>query len=131
MAQDLDAELAQSRTDMSEDRTILANERTFSGWLRTGFGGIGVGLAFNALFNSIEPSWVPKSIATAFLAIAILMFIAAERRASKVLARLHAHRIEAAKLSAIRIITIVIVTATASLIVAIWLFELKSPNGLR
>ncbi|MEO8547296.1 MAG: DUF202 domain-containing protein [Sphingomicrobium sp.] len=125
MAQYSDAELAQSRTDMSEDRTILANERTFSGWLRTGFGAIGVGLAANVLFNRIEPSWVPKSIATAFLAIAILIFVAAERRDLRVLVRLHAHRIEAEKLSAIRVITIVIVTATALLIAAIWLLEFK------
>ena len=32
-------ELAESRTDFAEDRTVLANERTFAGWLRTGYAG--------------------------------------------------------------------------------------------
>jgi uncharacterized membrane protein YidH (DUF202 family) len=40
------------RTDYAEDRTILASERTFASWLRTGYGGISIGLAFNALFVS-------------------------------------------------------------------------------
>ncbi|MEO8175118.1 MAG: DUF202 domain-containing protein [Sphingomicrobium sp.] len=123
MTQVSDNELAQSRTDMSEDRTILANERTFSGWLRTGFGAIGVGLALNALFNRFEPTWVPKGIATAFLVMAILIFLAAQRRASKVIARLHAHRIEAVKLSMIHVITMISVTATTLLIVVLWLLE--------
>jgi putative membrane protein len=57
------APLAQFRTDLSEDRTMLANERTFASWMRTGFAGIGIGLAFNALFTRMEPEWVPKAIA--------------------------------------------------------------------
>lgn len=62
-------ELAQARSDMSNDRTMLA----FAGWLRTGFTAVGIALAFNALFVRLEPPWVPKSVATAFLLIAILI----------------------------------------------------------
>lgn len=69
-------QLAESRTDLAEDRTVLANERTLGSWLRTVFAPIGIGLAFNALFQRMEPAWLPRGIATAFLLIAIAIFTA-------------------------------------------------------
>ncbi|HEY9553776.1 DUF202 domain-containing protein [Allosphingosinicella sp.] len=40
---------------MAEDRTVLANERTFAGWVRTGLATIAIGLGFSALFRQMEP----------------------------------------------------------------------------
>jgi len=117
-------ELARERTDFAEDRTILANERTFGSWLRTGFGGIGIGLGFHALFGKIQPIWLPRAIASAFLVIAIIIFVAAERRASTVIHRLHTHQVETVKIGILRLITFVTVAATLALIAALWLFTL-------
>lgn len=114
-----------SRSEYAEDRTILANERTFAAWLRTGFAGIGIGLAFNALFNRLEPSWLPRLIATAFLVVAIIIFVAAERRACAVLARLEPHSVKTIKVSNVRLIMIVSVSATLALIAAIWLLGIE------
>jgi len=36
-------QLEQSRTDLSEDRTLLASERNFGNWVRTGLASVGVG----------------------------------------------------------------------------------------
>lgn len=118
-------ELARARTDLSEDRTVLANERTFAGWLRTGFAAVGIALAFNALFVRLEPPWVPKAVATVFLGIAILIFVAAERRACHVLGRLHAHKVETVRTGSIRLITWLTVAATAALIAGIWLLQIE------
>jgi putative membrane protein len=118
-------EAAHLRTDYAEDRTVLANERTFASWVRTGFAGIGIGLAFNVLFTRISPAWVPKLIATLFLLIAMLIFIAAERRACMVLRRLHAHQITPFKITNMRVITIVSVGATLTLLAVIWLLQIK------
>lgn len=115
------ADLARKRTDFAEDRTILANERTFASWVRTGFAGIGIGLGFHALFGRIEPLWLPRAVATAFLVIAIIIFLAAERRACAVIRRLHTHQVETVKIGVVRLITIVTVAATLALIAAIWL----------
>lgn len=41
-----DRELARARTKWAEDRTVLANERTFSGWARTGLTSLAVALGF-------------------------------------------------------------------------------------
>jgi putative membrane protein len=117
------AEPARFRTDLAEDRTILASERTFASWLRTGLAAIGIALGFHALFGRIEPLWLPRAMATAFLLIAIMMFIAAERRACAVRARLHAHRVETIGITRIRLITIVAVIATAALAAGLWLFR--------
>ena len=114
---------------MAEDRTVLANERTFAGWLRTGLAAIGIGVAFNALFSRIEPAWVPKAIATAFLLAAIYIIIVAERRAASVLSRFDEHKAAELGPMNLRIIMIAAVGATAALIAAIWLLEIK-PGGV-
>jgi putative membrane protein len=123
MARDETKELAQSRTNLAEDRTILANERTFAGWMRTGLATVGIGLGFNALFAKIEPPWVPKATATAFLLIGIFIFIVASRRARAVLDRFHPHQIQTFKSVNIRLMTYVIVAATLALIAGLWTLE--------
>ncbi len=127
MAEKDQNELAHVRTDFSEDRTVLATERTFAGWLRTGYAGIGIGLAFNALFSRIDPPWIPKLIATAFLLIAVTIFVAADRQASAVLSRLETHKVKSLNSATMRVVTIANVVATVALIGAIWLLTFKPP----
>jgi len=118
-------QLAKKRTDFAEDRTVLANERTFASWLRTGLGAVGIGLGLQALFLKMEPAWVPRAIATAFLLLAIYLFIAAERRACDVHRRLRAHEIEAFRNSRLRLITIIASAAVAALIAALWVLPFR------
>ena len=112
-----------SRTDLAEDRTILANERTFAGWMRTSLACVALGVGFNALFQRMQPPWVPRAIATGFLLLAILIIVLAERRAAAVMRRLSPHVVETAQLISLRLFTAVISLGAAGLIVAIWLFE--------
>ena len=118
-------ELAQERTDMAEDRTVMANERTFAGWFRTGYAAVGIGLGFQALFVQMDPPWVPRAIATAFLLVGIYLFISAERRSCAVLARLHAHRAQPVGNSHLRTITFISSAAVVALIAAMWLVPVK------
>ena len=112
---------------MAEDRTVMANERTFAGWFRTGYAAVGIGLGFQALFVQMDPQWVPRAIATAFLMIGIYLFVSAERRSCKVLARLHAHKAQPVRTSRLRFITIISSAAVLALIAAMWLVPVK-PN---
>jgi putative membrane protein len=73
----------------------------------------------------MDPAWVPRLIATAFLLSGIYLFVSAERRACAVLARLHAHKAEPARNSHLRIITIVSSTAVLALIAAMWLIPIE------
>ena len=76
------------RTDWAEDRTIMANERTFSSWMGTGLAAIGVAIGLKAVFGAFEPTWAAKAVASLFLVAAIALFWSAERQACKTLARL-------------------------------------------
>ena len=112
---------SQVRTDLAEDRTLLANERTFAGWLRTGFAAVGIGLGFHVLFEQMQPAWLPRTIATTFMLVGIAVAVAAERRACTVRDRLSTHTVESARPMNLRIITVAMAVATLALIAAIWL----------
>lgn len=114
-------QLAADRTNLAEDRTVLAHERSFASWLRTGLASIAVAIGFNALFKTLEPAWVAKAIATAFLLIAVAIFISAQRRAASVISRLEVHEIEALKPVRARLISWALAAATVALGAAMWL----------
>ncbi|MBA2770890.1 MAG: DUF202 domain-containing protein [Sphingomonas sp.] len=116
---------AEERTNLAEDRTVLANERTFASWFRTGFAAVGIGLGFQALFLKMEPPWVPRAIATLFLGLGVFLFIAAERRACKVLSRLSSHEVKAFNHGRLRLMTIVASIGVFALAAAMWLLPLK------
>lgn len=115
-------DLAESRTEMAEDRTVLAHERSFAGWVRTGLAAVGIGLGFNALFATLEPTWIPKAIATGFLLAAIYIFISAERRARSIIDKLEPHKVTVLKPMRIRLLAWALVAATTALAVTLWLF---------
>lgn len=108
---------------MAEDRTILANERTFAGWMRTALACVAIGLGFHALFEKMQPAWLPRAIATAFLLLAVLVIVLAERRAAIVLTRLDSHVVEAAKVMNIRLFAIVVALGAIMLSAAVWLAD--------
>ena len=116
---------AGQRTELAEDRTVLANERTFASWFRTGFASVAIGLGFQALFVQMNPAWVPRAIATLFVALGIFLFIAAERRACQVLSRLHAHQVKAFNHGRLRAMTAVATLGGVALIAAMWLLEME------
>ena len=110
--------------ELAEDRTLLANERTFAGWLRTGLAAVGIGVGFHALFQRMEPAWVPRAIATLFLLVALAVVVAAERRARAVMERLDAHVVVGARRMNLRLITMAMAAGTVALIAAIWVVRI-------
>jgi putative membrane protein len=110
--------------NLAEDRTILANERTFAGWMRTSLACVAIGVGFNALLKSMEPLWIPRVIATAYLLLSIGVIILAERRAAAVSRRLSPHVVEAAEPVNLRLLAVVISLCSGGLIAAIWLIRL-------
>lgn len=114
-----------SRDDLAEDRTILANERTFGSWMRTSLGCIAIGVGFRGLFSAMEPAWVPKAIATAFLMLGVLVIVLAERRAAAVLQRLKSHEVVTAKRMNLRLFAALVALGATALAAAIWLLEIK------
>lgn len=115
--------LAKDRTNFAEDRTIMATERTFAGWIRTAFAGIGIGIAFHALFGELEPPWLARAIATLFIAAGAVLAISAERRACKALERLSAHEMDAPSAPNFRLLAYAVALGAAILIAGLWILH--------
>jgi putative membrane protein len=82
-------DLAQNRTEWAEDRTILANERTFAGWMRTGMAAVALAIGLRAVFGAFEPTWLAKLVASIFIVLAVFIFWAAQSSARQTLSRLN------------------------------------------
>jgi putative membrane protein len=115
---------SEARTELAEDRTILANERTFAGWMRTSLACIAIGVGFHALFSKLEPSWIPRMIATAFLLLAVLVIILAERRAAAVVDRLNPHVVQTARRMNLRLFAAIVTLGAVAFTLAIWLLPI-------
>lgn len=81
-------DMAEQRTEWAEDRTLLANERTFSSWMGSGLGAVGVAIGLKAVFGEFEPTWAAKIVASLFLGVAIYIYWAACISARKARERL-------------------------------------------
>ncbi|GAA4760584.1 hypothetical protein GCM10023219_00310 [Stakelama sediminis] len=107
-------------TQLAEDRTILALERTFAGWLRTGMASLGIGIGFLALFQELHPNWLPRALATLFILLGIFIFWSAERRASEAIERLHTHSIQRVSRRYLRAIALSVSIGAVILIAGLW-----------
>ena len=116
-------DLAAKRTDWAEDRTLMANERTFAGWMRTGMAAVGIGIGFNALFAKWEPVWMPKATATLFILIGIFIFYAAQKRACNVYDRLQSHSHHPLGGVNFRIVAISLTIGAAALAAGMWILR--------
>lgn len=121
--EDENTKWAEFRTDLAEDRTVQATERTFAGWLRTAFAAIAVGIGFQALFGEFDPPWMAKAIATLFILIGMTVAFTAERRACQTFDRLSTHEIERPEMPNIRWMSWSIVLGGALLIAGLWILN--------
>ncbi|MBX7494411.1 DUF202 domain-containing protein [Qipengyuania sp. 6B39] len=117
---DKSTEWAELRTDLAEDRSIMAMERTFAGWMRTAFAAIGIGLGFRALFGEWDPTWLPKLIATIFILGGGWLAVTAQRRACATLARLDPHKFEAISTPNFKVMAYAVATGAIVLSIGLW-----------
>ena len=108
---------------LAEDRTIMATERTFAGWMRTAFAAIGIGIAFRGLFGELEPPWLARVIATLFIALGAVFAISAEQRAGRTFRRLSAHKVEPPHTPRLRWIAYSVAAGAIVLIAALWVMR--------
>jgi putative membrane protein len=69
-----------TRHDYSLDRTVLANERTYTAWIRTGLASLAAGIAVEKLLYNVMAAWSLRSIAFILILFsAVAFFLAAWR----------------------------------------------------
>ena len=113
-------EMARDRTDWAEDRTILANERTFAGWMRTGMACVALALGLRALFGTFEPTWVPKLVATLFIAIGIVIFWLARNKSCKTTRRMDEHATESQSTAAMTLVASLLTAGALATGLILW-----------
>ncbi|MCA0910346.1 YidH family protein [Qipengyuania gaetbuli] len=114
---------AELRTDLAEDRNIMAMERTFAGWIRTSFAAIGIGLGFKAVFGAFDPPWLAKAIATVFILAGGWLAITAQKRACRTLERLDAHKFEAISTPNFRALAYSVAAGSLVLTAGLWILN--------
>jgi len=71
--QDLE-EAAEAPHDYSIDRTVLANERTYAAWIRTGLAALAAGIAIEKLLAGFMAAWSIRGIAVILILYSALAF---------------------------------------------------------
>lgn len=114
---------AEVRTDLAEDRNIMAMERTFAGWMRTAFAAIGIGLAFKAVFGEFDPPWLAKAIATVFILAGGWLALNAQRRACHTMQRLNSHKFDAISTPNFRVLAWSVALGSVLLTAGLWILN--------
>ncbi len=120
---DKSTQWAELRTDLAEDRNIMAMERTFAGWIRTSFAAIGIGLGFKAVFGAFDPPWLAKAIATVFILAGGWLAITAQKRACRTLERLDAHKFDAISTPNFRALAYSVAVGSLVLTAGLWILN--------
>ncbi len=79
--------LEPNRNELALDRTILANERTYQAWLRTGMAAFGAGLGIIKFMKGFMPLWIIIIIVNLLILLSAAAFLQAAWRYS----HLHVH----------------------------------------
>lgn len=113
--------MAEDRTNWAEDRTLLANERTFSSRMGFALGSLGVALGLQGVFSAVTPTWIAKSVAIIFIALAIYIAHFAYRSTRKMHDRLHAHNAEPAGKPELLIVTWLVTFGALGIAIVLWI----------
>jgi inner membrane protein YidH len=73
-------EAAEAPHEYSIDRTVLANERTYAAWIRTGLTALAAGIAVEKLLAGIMAAWSIRGIAVILILYSALAFCLAAWR---------------------------------------------------
>jgi len=114
-------DLADTRTAWAEDRTLLANERTFAGWMRTGMACVAIALGLRALLQDTDYPLVAKIVAQIFVLGAIAIFWAAAVKSARAKQRIDEHDTEAQSSRFMFFIASLLTLGAASAGVLLWL----------
>jgi len=64
-------------TRLAADRNVLAAERTYAAWVRTGLFALASGIGANALLHGVVPTWLARADASVLIVFSTFCFAAA------------------------------------------------------
>jgi len=108
-------------TRLAEDRTILANERTFSSRMGLALGNLALAVGLQAVFGETEPTWIAKLTASVFIGIAIFVAITGYQNSKKMLQRLNTYRSEPASTRGMLVVSTFIGLGAFAIGIILWM----------
>jgi putative membrane protein len=109
-----------NRTNLALDRTILANERTYAAWIRTGLSSLIAGLAVEKFLLEAIPLWGIHVISITFIVFSGVAFFLAAWRYRHLMVRLEDIDIAMVPLSVMRLISLVLILSAVVALVGLW-----------
>jgi putative membrane protein len=85
---------ANLQVELAVERTILAEERTYDAWVRTGLASLASGIGAHVLLKEVVPDWLTKPAGAVLVLFAGFCFIAGVWRELAPSARLPASRMK-------------------------------------
>lgn len=114
-------DLADTRTAWAEDRTVLANERTFAGWMRTGMACVALALGLKAVFKDSNHTLIAKGTAEIFILAAILIFWAAVIKCRRAKKRMNNHDVEGQSQNGMLVLAVILTFGALATGAILWL----------
>jgi putative membrane protein len=112
---------AEVRSDYTEDRTLLANERTYAAWIRTGLAALAAGIAFERFIPGTIPFWSVRLIAVILILYSAACFYLAFWRYRHLGAKFPHLKLLAISTPFIVTLTMMLVLASFLALIGLWL----------
>ena len=108
---------------LADDRTVLANERTYAAWIRTGIAAMVAGLAVEKLQGDLMPHWAINAISVALVTFSVIAFGLGTLRYHRMSAKLHGLASAPLPPQMMMIVTILLTVAGAMAMLAVFWFH--------
>ena len=105
----------------ADHNTILANERTYAAWVRTGLTALATGLGVERFLGGVIPDPVIRAISMSLLSFSILVFIMGSWRYILIGSKIPEHKKFGAPIPFILLLSILLVLVSVLAIVGVWL----------
>jgi putative membrane protein len=112
---------AEVRSDYVEDRTLLANERTYAAWIRTGLAALAAGIAFERFIPGTIPFWSVRLIAVILILYSAACFYLAFWRYRHLGAKFPHLKLLVISTPFIATLTMMLVLASFLALIGLWL----------
>lgn len=104
-----------------EHNTVLANERTYSAWLRTGITALATGLGIERFLGGVIPDPVIRAISMSLLLFSIVAFALGAWRYVHVGGMLQTHRVFGAPAPLLMLISLLLAFSSLLAMIGVWL----------
>jgi len=104
-----------------ERTSVLANERTYAAWSRTGITAMAAGLAIERFLGGVIPDSLVLSISMSLLLTSLMAFVLGIWRYIHVAARLKSNRVSGAPSPLLLLMSIVMCFVSLLAIIGIWI----------